>query len=1024
MGLPVPAIPRRRQRAPFPLIASAAPVLAAGAIWAVTQSPFVLVFAALGPIVALAGLLDGKRHTAATLRRESARFDAELTELSAELDARQRAEREEAWRQTPTAQRILDEADDPGRWQGNGLCTLCLGSGSVPSGVRFDSRLPEPERDADAAGAAALSSLLALAERAETVSDAPVTASLSGGIAVVGPAALALAVMRGLLLQTLRSVHPGSVLLTLPPGQEWLWAAGLPHCSDPGSVRAPAPRSADTAAARGVAEQGPRALRLLDRTGGAGSAETVATADDPIGTMLVVAESVERLPPGCGTIVRVDSAHTARLVRAADGATGTMLVPELLGRQQAALAARSLIRCAETAGLFGAVARMPDRVSLHAVPGYGRHGPGLSCVLGVAAHGPIELDLVGHGPHALIGGTTGSGKSELLVSWVVALAAAYPPEELTVLLVDFKGGAAFSGLAQLPHCVGLLTDLDEAEAARALASLQAELRHRERTLRSVRARDIDDEVMRGRLPRLVIVVDEFAAMLGSAPDLHAVFVDIAARGRSLGMHLVLCTQRPAGVVRDALLANCNLRLSLRVNNRADSRATIGSDAAALLPPGRPGRAVVDAGDGRLIEFQSAVSSADDLALLTGIDEGEGSRGVARRPWLPPLPDRLSLGELDAMLAVDPARDDGAAEAPGAQSGRASGAREFSFTLGLADEPEQQRQSRAIWTPGEHGPLLVLGVARSGRSTVLASVAEQARAGGVPVQLCDGSEPEAYWDALLAAADPIAAGYSAPAAGDTAGEGATGPRVVLFDDWDAVCARWPLEYQSAANELLGLALREGPRRGLTIALAAGVLGGAVQTQSALFGVRLLLRQAEKGEHLRAGGRVGGWRASAPSGRGEWLGLEMQSASPNSPGLHAPGPSGQREHADPLLALDDGIVLIVSTVPSRALAIARQRAASSARPDVVHELSAVERMPGARAVGPLVIVGDPDAWQARWGLFAELRPLATLAFHECRLSDYRTLSRSRELPPLLLRSAEDAVRVIAVDRDGRARRARLG
>ncbi|MET1019290.1 MAG: FtsK/SpoIIIE domain-containing protein, partial [Microterricola sp.] len=642
MGLAVPAVPRRRQRAPFPLIASAAPVLAACAIWAITQSPFVLLFAALGPIVALAGMLDGKRHNAAALRRESARFAADVAELSDELDARHRAEREEAWRLTPTAQSIVEQADDPGRWQSTGLGTLCLGSGSVPSAVRFESRLPEPERDgADAAGAAALRSLHALAERAQTVSDAPVTAALSGGIAVVGPAALAIAVMRGLVLQTVRAVHPGSVLLTVPPGEEWHWAAALPHCAA-GSARAPLPHHADTGASAGATGQGPRALRLLDRTGdGANDAETVAPPREPGAAVpeavLVVAESAERLPPGCATILRVDSAHAALLMRAADGATGTALVPEMLGRHQAALAAEALMRCAEAAGLLGVAARVPDHVSLHDVPGFARHGSGLSCVLGVAAHGPIELDLVAHGPHALIGGTTGSGKSELLVSWVVALAAAYTPEEFTLLLVDFKGGAAFSNLAQLPHCVGLLTDLDEVEAARALASLQAELRHRERTLRSVRARDIDDEAMRGRLPRLVIVVDEFAAMLGSAPDLHAVFVDIAARGRSLGMHLVLCTQRPAGIVRDALLANCNLRLSLRVNNRADSRATIGTDAAALLPPGRPGRAVVDAGDGRLIEFQSAFSRVDDLSQARGGDEEAGTSGAPRRPWLPPLP---------------------------------------------------------------------------------------------------------------------------------------------------------------------------------------------------------------------------------------------------------------------------------------------------------------------------------------------------------------------------------------------------
>lgn len=347
-----------------------------------------------------------------------------------------------------------------------------------------------------------------------------------------------------------------------------------------------------------------------------------------------------------------------------------------------------------------------------------------------------------------------------------------------------------------------------------------------------------------------------------------------------------------------------------------------------------------------------------------------------------------------------------------------------FTLGMVDEPELQRQSRAVWAPGEQGPLLVLGVARSGRSTVLATIAEQAMAGAMPVQLCGSSEPEAYWDALCEAADPAGGD---PAVGASASVSRpTGPRVILFDDWDAVFARWPLEYQSAAGELLGLALRDGPRRELIIAIAASMLGGAVQTQSALFGARLLLRQAEKSEHLRAGGRSGGWRASAPAGRGEWLGLELQSAAPNPASARArewlrpPLPTAP----EPLLALDDGIVLIISTMPSRALAIARERAASAGQPpDAVQELGAVERMPGARLVGPLVIVGDPDAWQSRWGLFAELRPLATIAFHECRLSDYRTLSRLRELPPLLVRGVADSARVIAVDRDGRARRARL-
>ncbi|MET1020463.1 MAG: hypothetical protein ABWX62_10790, partial [Microterricola sp.] len=109
--------------------------------------------------------------------------------------------------------------------------------------------------------------------------------------------------------------------------------------------------------------------------------------------------------------------------------------------------------------------------------------------------------------------------------------------------------------------------------------------------------------------------------------------------------------------------------------------------------------------------------------------------------------------------------------------------------------------------------------------------------------------------------------------------------------------------------------------------------------------------------------------------------------------------------------------------RALAVARERAASARRPAAGQELGAFERMAGGLPGGPRVLVGDPDAWQARWGLFAELRPHATIAFHECRLSDYRTLSRQRELPPLLTRGGQGEARVIAVDRDGRARRARL-
>ena len=179
----------------------------------------------------------------------------------------------------------------------------------------------------------------------------------------------------------------------------------------------------------------------------------------------------------------------------------------------------------------------------------------------------MSLDLDRHGPHLLIAGTTGSGKSELLRTFVAALAVAAPPDRVTFLLIDYKGGAAFAPLTGLPHVAGLITDLDGGLAGRALGSLQAELRHRERIAAAATA------TAREPPPRLVIVVDEFAALALDQPTFLAGLVDIAQRGRALGLHLVLATQRPTGVVSPAIRANTSTRICLRVTDPADSLMT-------------------------------------------------------------------------------------------------------------------------------------------------------------------------------------------------------------------------------------------------------------------------------------------------------------------------------------------------------------------------------------------------------------------------------------------------------------------
>ena len=197
----------------------------------------------------------------------------------------------------------------------------------------------------------------------------------------------------------------------------------------------------------------------------------------------------------------------------------------------------------------------------------------------------VDIDLVRDGPHGLIAGTTGAGKSELLRTLVVALAAEVSPDHLSFVLIDFKGGATFDTCARLPHTVGVVTDLDEGLAERALVSLDAEIRRRERLLRGVCADDL--AVYRRNatdaLARLVVVVDEFATLANELPDFLTALVGIAQRGRSLGVHLLLATQRPAGVVTDDIRANTNLRLALRVHDRSDALDVVGDERPATFP---------------------------------------------------------------------------------------------------------------------------------------------------------------------------------------------------------------------------------------------------------------------------------------------------------------------------------------------------------------------------------------------------------------------------------------------------------
>jgi S-DNA-T family DNA segregation ATPase FtsK/SpoIIIE len=248
-----------------------------------------------------------------------------------------------------------------------------------------------------------------------------------------------------------------------------------------------------------------------------------------------------------------------------------------------------------------------------------RRDPGsLAIPVGIGEDGPFELDIVRHGPHGLLGGATGSGKSELLKMIVAELAARYSPDEVIIGLFDFKGGTSLQELTALPHCVGLVSDTDLHEAERALRYLRTELLRRERLLFARGAQKI--EQIADELPRLIVIIDEFQILADELPDELQTVIDLTKRGRSLGVHLLFATQSPTSVRNyDEIKRNTHLRMTLKLLDVEDSIRLIDlPDAARFTASGR-GLARIDT---RVLAFQAGYPSGpvevtdDDAVRLT------------------------------------------------------------------------------------------------------------------------------------------------------------------------------------------------------------------------------------------------------------------------------------------------------------------------------------------------------------------------------------------------------------------------
>ena len=633
---------------------------------------------------------------------------------------------EQMWRRSPGAP---------------GFCEVRIGVGERPPSTRLIAGGTEPGREADPVTVSALAQLI---RRRSTVAGVPVTVNLRGlgHVTVGGPVDAARALLRAVVCQLATTHGPRHVriaaVVDVSTAGHWEWLKWLGHHWYPTGHGPPVALRLRTLADLPATESPAQTIVIVDS----------ATAG-PAGS-----------PPGTGVTVLTVAAHSG--IPAADlhlelGADvlqfGAAAVrPDRMNHEQAVTCARWLARwrCApvpEAAGwpeLIGIAdpARFdPPSVWTTSDPQRFLRVPVGRCADGT----PLHLDLKeaahdGMGPHGLCVGATGSGKSEFLRTLVLGLITTHPPEELNLVLIDFKGGATFLGLHRARHVSALITNLaEEAQlVARMADALAGEMTRRQELLRAAgNVANIAEYRRRTdlpALPALLIVVDEFSELLQQHPDFAELFVAIGRLGRSLGMHLLLASQRlDEGRLR-GLESHLSYRVCLKTFSSNESRSVLGiADAYEL--PNTPGAAYLKTPSGDLVRFQTAFVSATGTlpeympaaphhtprprlfatswmpayhrpatsattVLQQVVDRLAGYGTPAHQVWLPPLPSAIPLSD---VLLSDPGPLD--------------------VAIGLIDRPFEQRRDRLMLSlGGARGNVAIVGGPQSGKSTTAKTLA--------------------------------------------------------------------------------------------------------------------------------------------------------------------------------------------------------------------------------------------------------------------------------------------------------------
>ena len=319
---------------------------------------------------------------------------------------------------------------------------------------------------------------------------------------------------------------------------------------------------------------------------------------------------------------------------------------------------------------------------------------------------PFVMNLMREGPHCVVSGMTGSGKTSFIVGWLSRLCDEVAPSSLELAIIDFKGGIDFALLASYPHCVGFATDLEQGAIDRALLGLGAEVALRERELRSGKRLE--------ELTRLIVVLDEFRAIASAHPRAIALIVDLAARGRALGIHLVVSTQRASSSISEDILANVPVRIAFRALTSNESTFLVGDDRA-FRELTDPGDAIVASSVGTSIRVRmhppvGGKPEAGHIVRHPDDAVASATNSPARRVWADSLPAQISRIEVEALPRWIRKADEVARESGSSNN--------YRLCLGVVDAHARQRWESAWYSPPHDGHLLITGTARAGRSSAI------------------------------------------------------------------------------------------------------------------------------------------------------------------------------------------------------------------------------------------------------------------------------------------------------------------